>query len=118
VVNAAGRFIAPASIVLDANGEGTAVVTVPAGMQWEADFLSVSTTTATGVGVPQSVATVFYGNSPEPLAFAEETFFGNGDSSDTRYSLYGGESLCVHWTGGVAGATATMTLRGKQYQVT
>lgn len=111
------RFSSPASTVLNAAGTGTAVVTAPSGVTWRVELLSVSTNTATAIGTPQSKAEVFYGAQPQPVNFIEETFLGDGDSSDSRYTLLGGESVCVQWTGGTAGALATMVVRGEQIQV-
>lgn len=111
------RVIKPGSVTLNASGYGVAVVTVPSGVEWDVELISVSTTTATALGLPQPVAAVFHGTSPNPANFIEETFLGNGDSTDSRYKLLGGDSVCVEWTGGTAGAIATMVVRGMQQEV-
>lgn len=110
----AQRVIRPASVQLNGSGTGFASVTVPSGVVWAVELVSVSTNVATGVGIPQPVATVFFGATPNPAQFIEETFFGNGDSTDSKYELVGGDSLCVEWTGGTPNSLATMIVRATQ----
>jgi hypothetical protein len=110
------RIIRPNTVTLDANGEGTAFVTVPSGVTWNVELVSVSTNTPTSVGVPQSRAAVYFGAEAVAVNFIEETFFGDGDSTDSKYPLLGGDSLCVQWLGGIPGAQATMCVRAMQVQ--
>lgn len=111
------RIIQPGIVTLDVDGYGVAAVTVPSGVVWDVELISVSTTTVTTVGSSQPAATVFYGVKPNPVNYIEETFLGNGDSTDSRYKLLGGDSVCVEWRGGVAGAKATMCVRAMQREV-
>lgn len=111
------RFIAPGSTTLNSAGTGTAFVTCPSGVVWYVELLSVSTSAATPTpGVPQPTASVYFGTEANSARYIESTFKGNGNSSDSRYTVHGGESVCVQWVGGTAGTQATMVMRGTQQQ--
>lgn len=110
------RFKRTDTTVLDAAGTGYATVTCPSGMFWDVQLVSVSTSATVVIGTPQSFCELFMDSEPNPGEFLESTFFGDGDTSDSKYRLLGGESLTAQWTDGTPNATATLKLQGMQVQ--
>lgn len=99
----------PYQIVLDGSGGGF-VTHVARG-----DFL-VQTT--------RLVVSLSSGASPAKQSTAmltlngaqfEGSYSGNNDTSDTQHLMMAGDELVCTWTGGDAGATATLTLFGVQF---
>lgn len=107
-MRAPARFTAVASVVLDASGDGSATV-APAGLDWLVMHTRVSTSTDTlipGCDIHLNGESSAY----------EGTLTGSGDESDTRHLVAAGESIEARWTGGDAGATATLRVSGVQIE--
>lgn len=100
--------MAPASVVLDSDGTGSCTVS-PSGTDWLVMHTSVSTSTA----VLKSRCDIILNGESDPF---EGTHSGSRDSSDTRHLVMAGETITAKWTGGDAGARATLRVSGVQVQ--
>lgn len=105
----------PFPVILDDNGYGYAVITVPSGVLWRVILATVSTS-ETRLTVNPPIVRIYKGTTPSPAHFLELTYSGNGAPSDTRHVLLGGESLTAEWTGGTPGSSAVFRLTGMQYR--
>ncbi len=88
-------------------------VACPSGAVWHIDGWSVSTNQPNPIGTVQPVATIYADSTPNITKYIESTASGNRDTSNTTAVLNGGEFLCAEWSGGLAGALATFTVRGR-----
>ena len=110
------RVFKPASVTLDASGNGTCFVAAPNGVKWNVYLISISTT-QTNVTVKPPRFNLYADNAPNRAHFIEGSGSGNQDSSDSPHVVYGGESLCGEWLGGTPGSIATMTVRAMQLEI-
>jgi hypothetical protein len=104
------RFIKPGQGHFDAAGEAIVTIAVPAGCLWDIEATTVSTTSTV-----RTTASVYLG-SPSPGAMVDSTYSGNRDTSDTKHTVIGGETITCVWTGGTPGAVATIRITGQQRQ--
>jgi len=102
----AQRFVRVAQTVLDATGTGTATIIADGG-----DWRITVTTVSTSTHVLEPVASTYL-NVVGDSGLLEGTFSGSADTSDTTYTLGQGESINCVWTGGDAGALATLRIQG------
>ena len=105
-----------ASVTLDGTGAGT-VQTGPSspGEVWRPAQVSVSCSAVVSTGTCQ--ANIYVGGSASQSTFVDGTF--SGDTGDTSDAIGGrvlrpGQSVFCVWSGGVAGATATMVVAGER----
>ena len=106
-----------ASVVLDANGNGTAVVGPKRVREhWQLTFAAVSVTFPTGQTAPTKEAqcSLYQGAGVSPGHLISQT--ATGSSGDTcglgGIDLQSGGTLIAVWTGGDAGQTATLSAGG------
>lgn len=98
-----------ASVVLNGAGYG-AIRLAPAGAAWDITRLSVKVSTNT----LEAICRVYNGQIGQ-LYVIDTTFIGSsGSTTDTVYHLEDGQAIYVEWTGGDAGATATVNFSGVQ----
>jgi len=102
------RFVRSGQVTLDSAGEGQVTIGCPSGARWKVETTTTSTTSTT-----RTTASLYLG-SPSPAAFLEGTYAGNRDTSNTVHQVLGGEILTCTWSGGDAGATATLRVAGEQ----
>jgi hypothetical protein len=102
-------FTQPVQVTLDGTGAGQVVIG-PAGFDWLVRRTSVKTSTA----VKQPTATLYRGGVSD-AAFLEGSFSGANDASDTVHLMQPGELLYCVWSGGDAGARATLVVSGLAY---
>ena len=102
-------FRAADSVTLDAGGGGT-VELAPPGVEWRITLTTVTVSTS----LKQPEFDLFIGGTSE-LDRAEGTYSGARDSSDTPHTVQVGQSVYGVWTGGDAGAKATLRLAGFSY---
>jgi len=102
----AQRVVLVGQTVLDSSGYGSATIS-PSGSDVNVTLTSVSTDTA----VKEPVAKTYL-NVVGSSGFLEGTYSGSSDSSDTAFTIGQGESLTCVWTGGDAGANATIRITG------
>jgi len=102
-------FAQPVQTVLDAGGAGQVVIG-PAGVDWIVKLVTVSTSSA----VKQPTASIYLGGV-SPATLLEGSSSGSRDSSDTVYLMQPGDLLYCTWSGGDAGATATLRVAGLAY---
>lgn len=100
------RFSQTAQTVLDANGNGQVALGPPG-----ADWVVTATTLATSTSVNQPIGNIYLG-AVSQAALIDGTYSGSGDTSDTKYLLSAGEQVIATWTGGDAGAKATLRVAG------
>lgn len=105
----AQRFRDAESVTLDASGAGS-VTLAPRGCDWRIDLTTVTTSTSTST----PVATLYTGSISESNLL-EATYDGSQDTSDTTHWVLAGEQLVCAWTGGDAGARATVRVSGVAY---
>lgn len=110
-------FNRPASVTLNGAGYGYCTVTVPNGVSWEVDLLSVSTTAGFNATTNPPVCNLYRDSAPNQSHFVEGTNSGNGDTSNTVHRLSGGDSLTAEWVGGTAATIATLRVQGMQREV-
>lgn len=96
-----------ASVTLDASGTGLADILVPTLQTWNLARIAVQTSTNTSEPVAQ-----VYVDSESPGNFLAGTYTGSNDSSDENQMLMPGQHLLCRWTGGDAGAQATLSVFG------
>ena len=101
------------SCVLNSEGNGTAQ-TGPTGTRetWNVQTASVSAST----NVSEATARIYAGNSLSPAYFVDGTTWGSTGDSTSNFSapVHLGQSVWCQWTGGDAGATATLVLTGSR----
>ena len=110
----------PNSVILNGAGYGYTTVTVPSGVRWDVALVSVSTNvvpTTTGTSAVQPVVTLYQDTGPNPSHFLEATWSGNRDTTDSSYTLIGGDAITAEWQGGTPGSVATLRIRAYQTQV-
>lgn len=108
------RFIRFANCVLNAAGYGYCTITAPGGTAWTVQLISVSTNAVDPYGTVQPTVAVYGDSAPNPAHYIEGTGQGNRDTSNSTYTLLGGESLTAEWTDGVPGNIATFRVTGYQ----
>ncbi len=97
-----------ARVTLNGSGNGTVSLGPRNSRQvWNVTNLAVFTTST--VNVPTATA---YHGTPSPGSSLGGTYDGNNDSTGIAAMLYPGQQLSVQWTGGDAGAVATVSLYG------
>jgi hypothetical protein len=99
------------SVTLDGSGNGTVQLGPSSpGEQWQLTIASVSVATH----VAEAQCNIYLGGSVQQTTFADGTFSGSsGDSTNNvTYPLNPGQSIFAVWTGGDAGAKATLVLQG------
>lgn len=102
-------FPRSAQTTLDSLGNGTAVIGVSGG-----DWIVTATTVAVSSSTKQPKA-VLYRGVIAPSNQIGGTYTGAFDTSTGRTLLQNGQQLLCQWTGGDAGANATVTLNVVQY---
>lgn len=103
----ATRFTLPASIRLDANGNGEASITARGDLQVTHTRVTVGPAGGAAKVVKQPRVTLYLDGLP-----FESTYSGANDQTATAYQLAAGETVTCKWAGGDPGATATFYLRG------
>lgn len=100
------------SVRLDANGNGIVALGPQGSAVWALTVAAVSTSTS--VKVPQ--CSVYMGTSAVPANLVDGTFTGNLDSTDrvSGWPLLPGQQVWAVWSGGDAGATATLSIIGTE----
>jgi len=101
---------ADASVVLNASGNGTAACgpALP-GTSWQPTSIAVSVSTNNS----EAQCNVYLGLNAAAGSLLGATSTGStGDSTDCSQTVWPGQSLIAVWTGGDAGATATMSVFG------
>lgn len=106
----ASRFSVSRQVNLDSTGGGQVDLYPTGNGDWVIVQLGVTVATSTN----QPTAKI-YRNGVSPTSFVEGSYTGSNDSSDTRHVLKQGEFLSCVWSGGDAGARATMTVTVVQY---
>jgi len=100
-------FVLTSTVVLDSEGNGTCPGLGPTapGETWTVTLISVQCST----NVSESIASVYLG-----LALLGTSTWGSTGDSDTGISQFvaGGQQITGVWTGGDAGAVASMTVSG------
>lgn len=96
-------------VILDANGEGWIESVGPA--QYGETWRIVSTQCAVDNSSAESRLRI-YRNGTSRLV--EGTYSGNQDNSNTLFDLRSGEKLYYYFSGGDAGADASITLSGSR----
>jgi hypothetical protein len=110
------RVYVPASVTLDASGNGSCFVSAPSGTVWHVYLISINTTeTRTTVAPPRF--NLYADNAPNRAHYIEGSGSGNQDTSDSPHVIYGGEYLCGEWVGGTPGSIATMVVRAMQQEL-
>lgn len=96
-----------ADATLDAAGNGTAVLQVPALETWHLTRVAVSATSNTS----EPEARVYIG-SVIPSNLLGGTYSGSLDSSDETQDVQPGQRIYCVWSGGDPGASATLSVFG------
>lgn len=96
-----------ATVVLTAAGAGVATATPPNLETWDVTTVAVHVTSNTA----EPVAQVYIG-AQDPSRLIGATYTGSLDSSDGAWRVNPGQPLICAWSGGDAGATATLSIRG------
>lgn len=109
---ATGDLYDYASVVLNGSGNGTAKVgPISARERWTPSVISVSATTNT----KEAACSIYVGASASDPYFIDASFSGSsGDSTDrgAAKTVRVGQYVFAVWTGGDAGATATVRVNG------
>lgn len=109
-----GGYLLPlnesASVVLDGSGGGTVRLGPSnASQQWVPSNAACSVTSNTSEPV-----FVLYNGSPSNANRIGGTYTGSNDNTDVNgVTMYPGSVLTGVWSGGDAGATATLTIQGQ-----
>lgn len=103
-------LIAGESVTLDANGSGTVSIGPSNAFQtWKPSNAACSVSTNT----KEPVFVLYNGPSTDPSTRIGGSYTGSNDSTNlSDITLYPGTMLTGQWTGGDAGATATLSLTG------
>jgi hypothetical protein len=101
-----------ATVTLNASGYGMCSISPPSGCRWDLALAAVSTTSV----LSASSAVLSLGSSNGPLTLVDSTYLGNSASSGkvAGSPFYHGVYLWAVWTGGDAGALATLQAYGQQ----
>ncbi len=101
-----------ATVTLDGSGNGQVSIGPPSGAVWALRLASVSTTGT----VKQPQAFLYRGSSSGPIEQIDSTYLGNSSSSGkvAGAPFFSGQVLWAKWTGGDAGAIATLQAYGQQ----
>ena len=92
--------------VLDSNGNGSITAGPNRQGQTWVPTLTVAVTTSTAIKVP--IATLYQGST-----VLASTYTGSNDSTDLPVvTVYPSQKITCKWTGGDAGAIATMSVSG------
>lgn len=100
------------SVTLNGSGAGRCALTPPSGTRWDLSLASVATTST----VNFAQAALYLGNANGPIQLIDQTYDGNNASSGkvAGAPFYHGTYLWAVWSGGDAGATATLQVFGQQ----
>jgi hypothetical protein len=95
---------------LNGSGAGTAYIgPLSPGEQWSGLTVAVSVAS----NVKESTCSIYAGAAATPAYFADGTTWGStGDSTTNVGTVQVGGNVFAVWTGGDAGAKATMTVTG------
>lgn len=99
------RFPKASQVKLDATGGGTITFTVPSGCRWAVGPTTV--TVSSNTNEPQ--ANIFI-NGTTQTNRVSGTYSGSNDTDPDVHQLGPGDTLTCVWTGGDAGATATLRI--------
>lgn len=116
VATEAARFRASGYVTLDASGNGV-VRLAPTGTKWKVESTSVKCAPVAPATAPVNEAQcrVYSDNIGDTFIADNGTYAGStGDTSDTVHYVEDGHALYFVWTGGDAGAVATVTINGWQ----
>lgn len=104
------RLSVKAYVTLDGSGNGTASIgPLSPGERWS--DLTVSVSVATNVA--EATCRIYAGAAATPGYFADGTTWGStGDSTTNAGIVCVGGNVWAVWSGGDAGAKATMTISG------
>lgn len=102
-----GRLRLVGQVRLDANGNGVVTLTVR-------DFSTVTHTRVTVEPLPGQTQVV---KRPRAVLYVQgdnhaDTYSGHRDTDPAPYDLDPGDTIECQWTGGDAGALATLTVKG------
>jgi hypothetical protein len=81
------------------------------GTQWKVETVQISTDSVQTYGPSRFY---LYLNSITPGGLRDSTYQGDGSTSETNIPMRAGDKLVGIWTGGDAGAYATLTIRGQK----
>lgn len=101
-----------AQVVLDGSGNGTAKVgPLSAREKWTPALIAVAATSNT----KEATCKIYAGAAPQQPYFIDATYAGSSGDSTGRgaaKTVEVGQYVWAVWTGGDAGATATVTVNG------
>ena len=103
------QFPKAVSVTLDATGAGQVSISPTGG-----DWVLVNSAVTVSSSTLQPTAKL-YRNAVAQVNFVEGSYSGANDSSNTRIVLKQGEQLICAWTGGDAGARASLVAQVVQY---
>ncbi len=95
------------SVTLDGTGYGYIRV-APAGRTWYITSMNVRVSTK----VAEASVRTYTQQIGEQYQMDSTEMGSTGDTSNTQYTLTDGQPLFIEWTGGDAGATASVTISG------
>lgn len=96
-----------ANVTLSAAGAGVATATPPNLETWQVTTIAVHVTSNTA----EPTAQVYIG-AQDASRLIGATYTGSLDSSDGNWRVNPGQPLICAWSGGDAGATATLSILG------
>lgn len=97
---------------LDGSGTASVYITIPPTENWLINAITVNAVIP-NVAIVLEAQCRIYRNQIGAQFLVDSTISGStGDTSDTIHDLKGGERLIAVWTGGDAGAIASITVRG------
>jgi hypothetical protein len=99
------------SVILDGSGNGTAQIgPTTTNEVWSPSVASVSVAT----NVNEAQCRIYAGNALSAGYFVDGTTWGSSGDSTSNFAsqVYPGQSVFARWTGGDAGARATLTITG------
>jgi hypothetical protein len=103
-----------ASVVLDANGNGSVSFDVSsANHKWILDTIVVNVSGALPATFPQAV--IYVGGQPQAGLSQGGTWLGGQQTFQGSITMGAADTLTVQFTGGAPGATATAILDGTGY---
>jgi hypothetical protein len=98
---------ASGTVTLNGSGAGVVDILVPTLQTWDITRIGVLVSSNT-----REPTAKVYVDSEGPGNFLAGTYTGSNDSSDENQRLMPGQHLLCRWTGGDAGAQATMSVFG------
>lgn len=104
------QFRYHSSVVLDGSGYG-AVRLAPSAKTWRIRYLTVRASSQ----VAESRVSIYENYIGDQYLIDSTRSGSSGDTTDTEMTIEDGYAVWVVWTGGDAGATATVTYTGEEY---